>query len=126
MEMGRTTCLPGWPVQNIHTESQNHGIIEQFGLEGTFKGHPVQLPCNKQEQIQLDQVAWSPVQPELECSQGGASTTSLGSTFQCFTTLLVKNFFCISSLDLPSFSLKPLPLVLSQQALLKSLSPSFP
>ncbi|KAK4820994.1 hypothetical protein QYF61_009460 [Mycteria americana] len=41
--------------------------------------------------------------------------------FQCFTTLIVKNFFLISSLNLPSFSLKPLHLVLSQQALLKIL-----
>ena len=50
---------------------------------------------------------------------------SLGSLFQCFTTLIVKNVFLIYSLNLPSFSLKPLPLILSQQALLKSLSPSF-
>jgi len=35
---------------------------------------------------------------------------------------MVKNFFLISGLNLLSFSLK---LVLSQQALLKSLSPSF-
>jgi len=45
--------------------------------------------------------------------------------FQCFTTLIVKNFFLITSLYLLYFSLKPLPLVLSQQALLKHLSPSF-
>ena len=55
----------------------------------------------------------------------GASTTSLGNLCQCFTTLSVKNFFLISSLNLPSFGLKPSPLVLSQQALLKDLSPSF-
>jgi len=33
--------------------------------------------------------------------------------------------FLMTSLDLPSFSLKPFPLVLSQQPLLKSLTPSF-
>ncbi|KAK4807049.1 hypothetical protein QYF61_018390 [Mycteria americana] len=53
----------------------------------------------------------------LNVSRDGASNTSLGNLFQCFTTLIVKKFFLISSLNLPSFSLKPLPLVLSQQAL---------
>ena len=60
----------------------------------------------------------------LNVSRDGASTTSLGNLFQCFTTLIVKNFFFISSLNLPSFSLNPLPLALLQQALLKSLFPS--
>jgi len=44
----------------------------------------------------------------------GASTTSLGNLGQGLTTLTVKNFFPISSLNLPSFSLKLLPLVLLQ------------
>ncbi|KAK4810366.1 hypothetical protein QYF61_019285 [Mycteria americana] len=56
----------------------------------------------------------------LNVSRDGAPTTSRGNLFQCFTTLIVKKFFLISTLNLPSFSLKPLPLVLSQQALLKS------
>ncbi|NXJ99538.1 HLTF factor, partial [Corythaixoides concolor] len=56
----------------------------------------------------------------LNVSRDGLSTTSLGNLCQCFTTLIVKNFFLVSSLSLPSFSLKPLPLVLSRQALLKS------
>jgi len=38
---------------------------------------------------------------------------------------MVKNFCLISILNLPSLSLKPLLLVLSQQALLKIFSPSF-
>ncbi|KAK4825368.1 hypothetical protein QYF61_027121 [Mycteria americana] len=52
------------------TESQNHRIIEWFWLEGTFKGHPVQSPCNEQGHLQLDQVAQSPIQPDLDCLQG--------------------------------------------------------
>ena len=40
-----------------------------------------------------------------------APTTSLGNLFQCLTTLTVKNFLT-SNLNLTSFSLKPLPLVL--------------
>jgi len=39
--------------------------------------------------------------------------------------LIIKNFFLISRLNLPSFSLNPFPLVLSPQTLLWSLSPSF-
>ena len=61
----------------------------------------------------------------LNASSGEASATSLSNLLQGFTTLMVKNFFLISSLNLLSLSLKSLLLVLSQQALLKSLSPSF-
>ena len=54
----------------------------------------------------------------LKVFRDGASTTSLGNLCQGFTTLTVKNFFLIPSLNLPSFCSKPLLLVLSQQALL--------
>lgn len=52
-------------------------------------------------------------------------TECLQNLFQCFTALTVKNFFPIASLNLPFFGLKPLPLVLLQQGLLKRLSPSY-
>jgi len=42
-------------------------IIELFELEETFKGHLVQLPCNEQEHLRLDQGAQSPIQPALGC-----------------------------------------------------------
>ena len=58
-------------------------------------------------------------------SRSGASTTSLGNLFQCLTTLRVKTFFLMSNLNLPSFSLNSLPLVLSLYALVKSPSPAF-
>ena len=45
-------------------------ITEWFGLEGTFKGHLVQAPCNEQGHLQLDQAAQSPVQPDPGCLQG--------------------------------------------------------
>ena len=60
----------------------------------------------------------------LNISKDGTSTTTLGNMFQCLITLIAKNFFLISSLNLPSFSLKPLPLVLSE-TLLRSLYSSF-
>jgi len=45
-------------------------------------------------------------------SRDGESITSLGSLFQCFTTLSVKKFFLISNLNLPWHNLRPLLLVL--------------
>ena len=49
----------------------------------------------------------------LNTSRDGDSTTSLGSLFQCLTTLSANNFFLISNLNLPWCILKPFPLVLS-------------
>lgn len=51
----------------------------------------------------------------------GESTTSLGNLSQRFTHPHHKKFL-IANLNLPSLSLKPFPLFLSQQALLKNLS----
>jgi len=62
----------------------------------------------------------------LNASREGASTTSLGNLFQCLTTPTVKNFFLISSLNLPSSSLKPFHLVLLLHVLIKTFSPVFP
>jgi len=67
----------------------------------------------------------APSQLTLNSSKEAASKTSLGILFQWFTTRIVKNFFLLSNLNLPSFTLKPLPLVLSLQVPLKSLSPFF-
>jgi len=62
----------------------------------------------------------------LNTSREGASTAPLGNLFQCLTTLIVKKFFLISNLNLPSFSLKPLPLaLLSLHAHVKSHAPAF-
>jgi len=43
----------------------HHRIIEPLELEGTFKGHLVQLPCNKQGHAQLYQVAQGLIQQFL-------------------------------------------------------------
>ena len=49
----------------------------------------------------------------VKVSRDGASTASLGNLGQGLTTLILKNFFPLSILNLPSLSLKPSPLVLS-------------
>jgi len=102
-----------------------HRIIESLELEETFKGHPVQIPCNEQGHPQLNQVfrAWSSL--ALKVSRHWASTTSPGNLSQCLTILTKKDFSLISNLNLLSSSLKPFPLVLSPQILLKILFPSF-
>ena len=61
----------------------------------------------------------------MNVSSYGTSSTSLGSLFHCLATLIVNNVFFIPNLNLFSFCLKPFPLVLSSQTLLKSLYPSF-
>ena len=63
-------------------------IIELFELEGTLKGHLVQLPCSEQEYLQFHQVLRSQFSLALNISRDEASTTSLGNLFQCFTSLL--------------------------------------
>ena len=45
-------------------------IIQSLELEGTFKGHLVQLPCSEQKHAQLDQVVQGSIQPRLESLQG--------------------------------------------------------
>jgi len=60
----------------------------------------------------------------LNASGDKASTASLSILCQCLTTLSGRNFLHISHLNLPSFSLKSLPLVLSLSDCVKSCFPS--
>lgn len=98
-------------------------ITEWFELERTFKGHVVQPPCNEQGQPLLEQVAKTPVQLGLNVPRGWASQLS-GQPVQMPHHLQHMQFL-VSSLNLHSFSLKALPHVLLQQALLKCLFSSF-
>jgi len=59
----------------------------------------------------------------LNTAREGAAAASLGNLGQCLTTLMGKNFFLISNLNLPSFSLELFPLALSLHTLVKSPSP---
>jgi len=94
-------------------ESQNHMV----GLGATFEGHLVQPPCSKQGHLQLGQVAQSPIQPSLECSQGVGIDHLSGKPGPGPHHPHREEFFFISNLNLPSFSLKPSPLVLLPPAL---------
>jgi len=60
----------------------------------------------------------------LNTARDGEATAFLNSLCQCLTTVIVKNFFLISSLNPLFFSLKPLPLVPSLHALVKNPSPA--
>ena len=105
----------------ITIESQN-----ALGWKGPFKGHLVHPPCSKQGHLQIHQVAQSHVQLGRECFQWWGICHLSGQPVPVpHHPLCKKKFFFISNLNLPAFSLKLLPLVLSQQALLKTLSPSF-
>ena len=94
-------------------------------MEGTFRGHLAQSPCSEQGHLQQDQAAQNPVQPDLQCFQGWGLHYLSRQPLPVFYYPYFKIFFLISSLNLPSLSLKPLLLVLLQQALLKIFFPSF-
>lgn len=49
-------------------------------------------------------------------SGNGVSATPLGYLFQCFAIHIAESFFLEPNLNLPSFSLKPLPHAPSQQS----------
>lgn len=69
-----------------------------------FKDHLVQSPCNEQGHVQPDQVAQSPVHPDVEYLQAwGIFYISLSNLGHCFNILLIKNIFLISSVNLLSF-----------------------
>jgi len=53
------------------SKSQNHRIMEWFGVEGTLKIIWFPPPCQAQGHLPLGQVAQSPIQPGLEHCHGG-------------------------------------------------------
>lgn len=64
------------------------------------------------------QVVQSLIHPDFDCFQGWGLHQLSGQSFP-FLYYSYKNVFLVSSLNLPSFSLRPLPLVLLLQVLLK-------
>jgi len=106
---------------------KSNRIIEWFGLERTFK--IIQFPphCYRQGHSPLDQPAQSRTQPGFECLQRGGHLEPFWATHSSvWSPSQIKNSFLLSSLNLPSSSLKSLLLVLSLHALIKSPFPAFP
>ena len=99
--------------------SENHRIMEWVRLEGTLKLIWFQPPCHQQGHLPPAQLR-APSNLALSPAREGAATASLGNLGQGLTTLMGKNFFLISNLNLPSFSLQPFPLVLSLHTLCKA------
>ena len=59
-------------------------------------------PCSEQGHLQLDQVLTAPSSLTLAVCRDEASTSYLGSLLQGFTTLIVRNLYLKSNLNLPS------------------------
>lgn len=106
------------PLQRCDNTSVEvgHRIIESYNQNSSGSKVPVPLlwagtPSSTR-----------PALPKLDLntSSQGPSTNS-----QCLTTIMVKHFLIIVNLNLPSFSVKPPPFVLSLHALVKSTSPAF-
>ena len=81
----------------------NRRIIESqtgLGWKGPFKGHLVQAPAMSRDLFNWIMLLRVPSNLALNIARGGASTTSLGNLGQCLITLIAKDFFLISSLNL--------------------------
>lgn len=90
-----------------------------------FKDHSVPTPCCVLVAAPLIRLPTAPSSMDLSTSRNGASTAAASSLCQCLTAHWVKNFFLISYLNLPYFSLKLFPLFLSLHTLVKKLISSF-
>jgi len=110
---GVSTALPIW------LQGPRLGIAERSVLEGTFQTTWSQPPATSRDIFHQPMVLRAPSNLALSTAREGE--TSLGSLGQCFTTLMVKNFFLLSNVNPPSLSWKPSPLVLSLHALLQLL-----
>jgi len=105
---------------------QYHKIINSFKLEGTIKGHLVQLLSVNKDIYSWITLLKAQIRLTLNVSKDGVSTTSISNLLQCLTNLIIKNIFLIFKLNLTSCSLKTFPLALSQKDPAKvRLYPSF-
>jgi len=96
-------------------------IIEWFGLERTLKTiHFHHLPSMGRDTFHQPRVLQALSNLALNLAREEEATASLGNLSQGLTTLRVKNFLLTSNLNVPSLSLKLLPLVLSVYTLVKS------
>uniref|UniRef100_A0A8C3JRC5 Zinc finger C2HC domain-containing protein 1A n=1 Tax=Calidris pygmaea TaxID=425635 RepID=A0A8C3JRC5_9CHAR len=89
-----------------------------------LKAHPVPPLALGRDTSHQTRLLQAPSSLALNPSRDGAATASLGNLGQALTTFTPKNFFLRSHLNLPSFSVKPFPLVLWLPSLIQSPSPS--
>ena len=112
-ETERGSGQPGAGNHRI-TGSENHRIA-QVGKDlkdhrvQTQPNHPTPTPTALRSIMSLSTTS----RRLLNTARDGDPTTSLGSPFQCLTTLSVKKSFLIANLNLPLHNLRPFPLVLS-------------
>lgn len=84
-------------------------ILESWNAlvcKGSIKIIWFQTHCRGQE-LSIRQSCSKP-HSALNTFRDGAHRAFLGNQFQCFTTLIIQNFFLMSDLNLSCFSLKPL------------------
>jgi len=128
VKMPQLHSFPQQPLPDFFCRyCEFHRIMESqnaLGWKGPFKAISSNPPAISRDIFNWIGLLRAPSNMAWDVSRDGASPTSLHNLCQGFTTLSVKNFFLISSLNLPSFSFRSSPLVLSLQALLKSLFPS--
>lgn len=111
----------GWSQQD---KGQARSIIEYFELEGALEASGP-TPLHWTVTPTAPPSSQSPVQPDLRCLYGWGTTISPGNLCRCLTTLIGKKMSSSYPVCFPSFSLKSLPHILSQQTLLQIMSPSF-
>ena len=93
-------------------------------VERDLKDHTNSIPAVGRDNFHWTRFPRAPSSLALNTSRDNAFTASLGNPFQHLTTLIVKNFLVSSNLNIPSCSLKPLPVVLSLHALVKNPIPA--
>lgn len=94
---------------------QNHRITEQFGLEGTLEGHLVEGPAGSRDTFRWS--SWSEPWPTWPWILWATCSGVLPASSQKTSSLHLVWIYPLN--------LKSVLLVLSQQALLRSLSSSF-
>ena len=67
--MGEIITSPSFPSL-LSTPNPSLSQKRTIWVERPLKRHLVQLLCNEQRHLQLDQIAQSPLQPDLKCLQG--------------------------------------------------------
>lgn len=113
------------PTSILHILYHRLRITELFELEGFLKGHLVQLPCNKQGQLQLGHVAQSPIQSDLECLHGQIIQHLSGQHVPLPHHPYGRKLLPYNPSKSSFYNLKPFHPVLLQQTLQKNLSHLF-